>query len=175
MAWSGSGQSPQQPTPPVKRRSGTPQLVIGIVLVVLVLVGRAGSASGPLPSDPAELAGYVFFNLAMLAGGVVLIVIGARIKSKNNKADLAARQQGQPGWQAQQGPYGYQPDPYGQPGQAGAYGQPGQYGQQPGQPGAYGEPGTLGQQPVSPAPYDQPWQPGPYGQSQPPEDENRSS
>ncbi|GAB3921927.1 hypothetical protein GCM10011575_14920 [Microlunatus endophyticus] len=151
----------------MKRRSGTPQLVIGIVLVALVLVGRAGSASTPLPSDPAELAGYVFFNLAMLAGGVVLIVIGARIKSKNNKADLAARQQAQLGWQAQPGPYGqpghYGPQP-GQPsgyGQPDPYGQPGQYGQPPGQPDPYGQPGQYGQPPGRPG--NQGQQPGAAG------------
>lgn len=156
MAWTPWGQSPQ---PPAKRRSGTPQLVIGIVMVGLTVVGRAGNESSPLPSDPIELGTYVFLNLAMIAGGVVLIVIGARIKSRNNKADLAARQQGQLGLQAQQGPYGQQPGPYRQPGQ---YGQPGAYGQQPQQPG-------------SSAPYDQPWQQGSYGPSQPPGNGNPPS
>lgn len=150
--------------------------MIGIVLVGMVLISRAGSASRPLPSDPAELAGYVFFNLAMIAAGVVLIVIGARIKSRNNKADIAARQQAQYGWQPQPGPYAHQPAQ--QPGQ-----HPGPYAQQPGQqPGAYdqqpGQPGPDGQQPGRQAPsgpYGQPWQPGPSGAPQPPATDNPRS
>lgn len=178
MSWSGAQPAQQPPTPKPKRRTGTPQVVIGIVLIALVLLGRAGGSA--VPSDPAELAGFVFFNLAMVAGGVVLIVIGSRIKSSNRRADLAGRpasngwpvQRGQYGQQPGQfGPsdrYGQQPGQYGQPGsssQPGQYGEPWQYGQ-PGsssQPGTYGQPGQYGQ----PGPSSQPdpsSQPGTYGQ-----------
>jgi len=125
MSWTGAQPPQQQPSPQPKRRTGTPQVVIGIVVIVLVLLGRARSSA--VPSDPAALAGYLFFNLAMVAGGVVLIVTGSRIKSRNRSADLAGRQP-PIGWPVQPAPYGQQPDQFGQPvqfGQAGQYGQPG--------------------------------------------------
>jgi hypothetical protein len=162
MAWSGWGQSPQQPPAPAKRRSGTPQLVIGIVLIVLALIS---SANGVQTEDAAETAGVVFFRLALIAGGIVLIVIGARIKSRNTKADLAARQ-AQFGWQqGQPNPYGQQPGPYPQ--------QPGQYGQQPGPQAQYGQ--QPGGPPADQGPYGgygQPWQPGPSDPPRPPQDGN---
>lgn len=165
MSWPGqqpphqpAEQPPQQPPTPAKRKTGTPQIVIGIA--VLLLTAAASANQGPYPGGGLELLGVVIGRLITIAIGVLLIVWGSRIKSRNHKQALAARQ-AQFGWQGQElgqpGQYGQQPGPFGQqPGQYGQpnpYGQPGQSGQpnpyaqpnQSGQPGQYGEPGQHGQ------------------------------
>lgn len=95
-----NAQPPAPPAPPApvapRRRTGTWQLVVGIIVAVIglpnLLRGAAGfafSLANPTTASAGYALGIAVSGLLFIGAGVWLIVWSARIRAANRRADAA--------------------------------------------------------------------------------------